>query len=236
MIINDSQLDYTDENSLKYFCYSTGLIDIYCCYKRYLYHYNRHFSHGVEIPLEVLPYAEFVYFAKKFPILWEVCRKIYNARRSKCYRIRKRLYFMLKYSNCKNFLFLTFTFTDSVFESTNDKTRRVYVRRFLTATGGSYVANLDFGKLNEREHYHAIVGVDRVDFHNWHYGNLDFRKVLHFADDICKLTPYINKISNHCVKTTASNVIYSRDFSKFLEKEIALADEISKVLHSDLFD
>ena len=89
------------------------------------------------------------------------------------------------------------------------ETRRRYVRHFLDDYG-AYVANIDFGAKNGREHYHAILQCSSVDCSLWRYGNLDFKRVL--TPNSQAISKYISKLTNHALKETTKgfNIIYSR--------------------------
>lgn len=104
-------------------------------------------------------------------------------------------------------LFLTLTFTDAVLSSTNPKTRRLYVSRLLGAFKVPYVANLDYGSANGREHYHALIQLERIDAKLWVYGNLDFKRV-RTPNDL-RLSRYITKLTYHAIKTP-TRVIYPK--------------------------
>ena len=53
--------------------------------------------------------------------------------------------------------FATFTFNNQVLKLTNEATRKIYIARFLKKHCSYYIANIDYGSKNEREHYHAII-------------------------------------------------------------------------------
>lgn len=112
-------------------------------------------------------------------------------------------------------LFLTLTFTDETLANTSAETRRKYVRRFLKAQCPVYVANIDFGEKNEREHYHALVRSDRIDYKPWHkYGAIKGERVQTSDVDLTRTAKYIAKLSKHAIKKTAGKgvrIIYSRN-------------------------
>lgn len=113
-------------------------------------------------------------------------------------------------------IFLTLTFRDDVIKETNANTRRVAVRRYLKQYNCMYVANIDFGddeRYTHREHYHALINCNKVDYKSWTYGNIDFERVrFKNSDTTTKLSKYICKLSNHAIKETTkrSSLIYSR--------------------------
>lgn len=161
--------------------------------------------------------------------------KINKARYLRTKRLRLKISNILK--ECNTCIFLTLTFNDKILENTTAKTRREYVKKYLETSGAPYVANIDFGSKNGREHYHAVVG-DFVSLEKWDkkcgYAlaeyiqiekSLDFKKVpkryqnlspeeqktLMMADNEKKLSKYISKLTNHAIKETTkqSRAIYS---------------------------
>ena len=144
-----------------------------------------------------------------------------KARKHRCnYRIR----YMLD-KNIDNCYFMTFSFTDETLNRLNADSRRQYVRRYLSKYCSDYVANIDYGSKNEREHYHAIGiikdlsilmpgKVENVfNMANYEKGFSSCIKIRNCAD-YTKLSSYINKITNHCFKdTTSKRLIYSRSFA-----------------------
>lgn len=134
--------------------------------------------------------------------------KDYQNYRNRVKRARKKIETILSLGPC---IFLTLTFTDKVLETTSQETRKKYIKRFLHTISSNYVANIDFGKQNGREHYHAIVQTDRVDFTTWHYGAINGKKIT-FVENPIKLAKYIVKLANHALKLTTKGfkLIYSR--------------------------
>ena len=94
------------------------------------------------------------------------------------------------------------------------ETRRKYVSRCLKKYNTLYVANIDFGKKNGREHYHAVISIDKVDNKDWLYGDIDFKRVRNknIEEDKKRLSKYIAKLSNHAIKETTKRccLLYSR--------------------------
>lgn len=142
-------------------------------------------------------------------------QKIINARYCKSSRIKKRLVYLITHFDY--LFFCTFTFDDLLL-SKCDRTKRDYIKYTLNNFSSDihYILNVDYGKKNEREHYHCIVATNF---------NLDLRKYLKenyrcftscdrigtSSNDIKRLSKYINKLTNHCIKNTTKNkrIVYN---------------------------
>lgn len=155
--------------------------------------------------------------------------KAKNAYYQKVSRLKKRIAYIL--TSSEESYFITLTFRDDVLASTSEETRRKYVRRFLKekCQGGHYVANIDYGKRTEREHYHAVANFSAA---GWPYGHQLSRRVELYAPlsakydhlpeeeyrekafEVCKkrLSKYVAKLGFHAVKETTKDayLIYSR--------------------------
>ena len=74
--------------------------------------------------------------------------------------------------------FLTLTFNDEVFENVPLLLRPLFVSSFLKDLNAfDYVAFCDWSKKNNREHYHAVVAIDKIDYKKWTYGAIKATKV-----------------------------------------------------------
>lgn len=146
---------------------------------------------------------------KKYGKLWGVAIRINDARFKRIQRLKKRVRPVVFTQRA---MLLTITFTDDVLESTNKETRRVYIRRYLKTNFKNYVANIDYGTKKGREHYHAIIVSERVDFKSWTYGRLNARPIRVSNVDAVRTSKYIAKLSQHAYKTSTkqSKLIYSR--------------------------
>ena len=135
-------------------------------------------------------------------------KKINHASYQRANRLKQRISKIIQ----KDSLFLTFTFRDEVLQKTTSDTRKQYVRRFLNAFNVPYVANIDFGSKNGREHYHAILQMPRINLTEWKYGGLNGKIIRNTNDDV-KLAKYISKLTNHAIKETTKRqaIIYSRE-------------------------
>lgn len=144
---------------------------------------------------------------------WKEAEKINYATYKRVKRLSDKITDMLKSGNC---LFLTLTFTNEVLASTSADTRKQYIRKFLKSLNTTYIANIDFGKENHREHYHAIVLIDKITSeqrkrYNELCGSLNFKKVRKTSEPK-SLAKYVSKLTNHAIKETTKRnaIIYSR--------------------------
>lgn len=137
--------------------------------------------------------------------------KINDASYKRTQRLRKRIEDMLLSGSC---IFLTLTFDDVSLNTTTAKERRVAVSRYLKQYKCKYIANIDFGGVGNREHYHAIINTNKVDYSLWRYGSINGERIRNrnINCDRFKLAKYICKLSNHAIKETTRrcSLIYSR--------------------------
>lgn len=148
-------------------------------------------------------------------------RKINKASFYRVRRLTERINNMLSNGHC---VFCTFTFSDLVLKDTSEDTRRQYVRKHLKQFNCMYVANIDYGSKNEykgrnkekrkateREHYHALIQIDRLPM-SWSYGFEWLEHVRVKSSTDVKLSKYISKLTNHAIKESTKRcaIIYSR--------------------------
>lgn len=124
----------------------------------------------------------------------------------KC-RVKDRIANMV---NTNHAFFLTLTFTDKML-SVKAETRRKYIRRFLREQCKDYVANIDFGSINEREHYHAVVipksKIDFARYRDLFSASINCKRIYKSATSEKLLSKYICKLTNHALK---ENGFYQR--------------------------
>lgn len=133
-------------------------------------------------------------------------KKDNNSYYAKRQRLKKRIRKML--DSGVDCYFITLTFNDETLLTTKDKTRRKYVQQFLKENCADYVANIDFGKKNGREHYHGVVCCENLN--DWDYGFKKYELIV--VDNDIALSSYITKLSAHAIKdsTVRSHLIYAR--------------------------
>jgi hypothetical protein len=139
---------------------------------------------------------------------YEVANQLNTSKYKKSKRIRIKTEKIIKENKA---FFITITFRDDVLDTTSEKTRRVYVARWLKGISDTYVANVDYGKLKGREHYHAIIQAENIE-KTWRYGFIDIKKVEPTWNSSKNLPLYVAKLSHHALKETTKSkrIIYSR--------------------------
>lgn len=139
----------------------------------------------------------------------EEARKINRSSYYRVKRLKERIETYLSNGQC---IWVTLTFTEETLAKTSQETRRRYVARYLKEESNCYVANIDFGKENEREHYHAVVVGDHLDFSKWTYGFIYAKKCYDPNGSPLRLSKYVSKLTNHAIKETTKRqcYIYSR--------------------------
>lgn len=133
--------------------------------------------------------------------------KLLNARIQKVGRIKKRLlYLLIRY---KYIWFCTFTFNNNYINKC-ERTKRDLIKSVLNTHDFKYILNIDYGKNTQRQHFHCIIASD-IDmdlnqyFQCYYIGgyslSIQCKKGL---DDLKRLTKYIDKLVNHCIKATTN--------------------------------
>ena len=147
---------------------------------------------------------------------WIEATKINNCSYHRAKRLRNRIEKMTQKGQC---IFLTLTFNESTMNKTNSNARKRYVKAFLNSISKYYIANIDFGGKNGREHYHAIILCDKVDYKLWHkYGGIKGEIIRTNGVSEVKLSKYISKLTNHAIKETTK-----RQAIMYSNKSLALA-------------
>ena len=130
--------------------------------------------------------------------------KYLKARYSKVSRIKKRLIYLL--TRYDYIWFCTFTFSDKYINK-SDRTKRDLIKQVINTHDFKFILNIDYGKKTEREHYHCIIATDiNFDVNQYfqsHYPcyclAIPCKKG---KKDFVRLSKYINKLTNHCIKAT----------------------------------
>lgn len=153
-------------------------------------------------------YYDFIDYCKNVPVL-DCAMRLNESKYRKAKKVRDKISELVLSGKA---IFITLTFTDNTFAKTSVITRRRYVARYLKANSKNYVANIDFGAIKGREHYHALVDND-IDFTKWHkYGAIKVERVKTSESDLSRVALYVSKLTNHALKVgeNAPRLIYSR--------------------------
>lgn len=141
--------------------------------------------------------------------------RLYKSNERRKQRIKDRITKMLDSNRA---LFLTLTFSDKMFaRNCSAETRRRYIRRFLRDQCLDYLANIDFGSLKHREHYHAVVvpktTIDFQAYRDIFDSNINARHIRIDETSIKLVGRYINKLTNHALKENGfyHRLIFSRN-------------------------
>lgn len=197
------------QNELKKFIIESGLYDKYSKARHNTYLQNIGESFEGETLNDFECFVSREYVDNWFSIVCE-CERIGSTSRQRIKRLKQRVKALLEEGTC---LFLTFTFSNETIDKTTIHERRCLVSSFLDSLKCGYVGNIDYGKQNEREHYHAVVCCEKVDYTLWHqYGAIKGEKVRLKGKCENKLARYIDKLSLHALKETTyrNRLLYSK--------------------------
>lgn len=190
-------------------------------------------DYDIDLLKRIIEYNHQRYLAFKNGEYFEVnpdYEKVLKARYSKVSRIKRRFIYLL--SRYDYIWFCTFTFSNDYINKC-DRTKRDLIKSVINTHDFKYILNIDYGKKTEREHYHCIIGTninfDVAQFINNNYPC--FSKsilVKKGKDDFQRMSKYINKLTNHCIKATTKRqrILYNfKGYDNFCpsQKEVKLA-------------
>lgn len=146
------------------------------------------------------------------------CFKIYRANRQRKYNnwneICKWYYAIKNLKTHKKYklVFGTLTFNDKTLKNTSERTRTRYITKFLSENTFHYIANIDFGEKNNREHYHFIAMIkENIDLKKWSYGGNKIQNIPLKKKDIKSTKNYLLKLNNHSYKSSTRQKRIIRD-------------------------
>lgn len=123
-------------------------------------------------------------------------------------RLKKRLENMLQNEYT---YFITFTIAPKNYGLKYS----TYLRKIKEALGGAsgWVVNSDYGKTNERLHFHCVATFNsQLDYNTlnaiYKYGTIDFKPIYNANEKA--LREYLNKTFNHAVKQTVGKIHFGR--------------------------
>lgn len=170
----------------------------------------------IELLTKVIEYNKSRYNAFKNGIVLEPNKdyeRILSARYMKVSRVKKRLVYLLYHY--RFIWFCTFTFDNELIKRCS-RTKKDTIKKCINKYDFKYILNIDYGKQTEREHYHCILATNKeIDINKDFQENYPCHCLALLCntdtDDLKRLTKYINKLSNHCVKasTKRERIIYN---------------------------
>lgn len=123
-------------------------------------------------------------------------------------RLKKRLENMMQNEHT---YFITFTIAPKNYGLKYN----TYLRKIKEALGGAsaWVVNSDYGKTNERLHFHCVASFHSQLYYNtlnaiYKYGTIDFKPIYNTNEKAIR--EYLNKTFNHTIKQTAGKIHFSR--------------------------
>ena len=137
----------------------------------------------------------------------EEYERLLNARINKVGRIKKRLlYLLIRYDYI---WFCTFTCSDKYINKT-ERTKRDLIKEVLNKYDFKYILNIDYGKQTQRQHFHCILAtnfdldINKLFQENYTGGFSKSIQCKKGLNDFKRLTKYIDKLVNHCIKATTN--------------------------------
>lgn len=138
---------------------------------------------------------------------------------------------------------VTLTFNDNALGLLSEKTRVRYVREFLNHNSLDYFACIDYGKINGREHFHALCSFDSSALattvrrnktylafvNSWPYGFVEIKPIGTTRKDIFKSCAYAFKASDYAFKNSDS---IHRPFHKRGVEHWSVIRDSWDILHS----
>lgn len=126
--------------------------------------------------------------------------------------MKQRLYNRIYEIQKEKGYFITLTYKG---DTPNVEKAHKHLKRWCFVNCDLYVANIDFGELNDRIHHHVVC----VPKHNnlvksWKYGNINILKIRDSKVDGRKAVMYVSKLMNHAIKETADYIIRSKKIKK----------------------
>ena len=114
--------------------------------------------------------------------------------------------------------FVTLTFNSDSLEKLNSTTRKKYAKLWLENNCKDYIANIDYGRQNNREHFHAFCAL-KDDKTEWNYG---FSKIQRWKipedKNPAKLSSYICKLANHAGKVETGQLFRKKGGMKEVDE------------------
>lgn len=144
-------------------------------------------------------------------------RDVFNAmanRKDQKKRVRARLRGMAEAFGVDALRFVTLTLDDNHINLKKTTVKR-YAKAYLKQHSLEYVANLDYGTESERLHIHSVMAFpSKPDYKalsaSWKLGSVNIERYRKGGASPSRISTYLNKLSNHSTKWSASELIFSR--------------------------
>lgn len=173
-------------------------------------------DYDIDYLLKISEYNRLKYESFKNGLVFEIndeYERILKARYNKVARIKRRLIYL--FSRYNYIWFCTFTFNDNYINKSS-RTKRDLIKRCISQSDFKYILNIDYGKRTEREHYHCILATNKDininDLFQSQYPSFSLSILCkNGLNDFKRLSKYINKLVNHCVKATTKKqrIVYN---------------------------
>ena len=173
-------------------------------------------DYDIDYLLKISEYNRLKYESFKNGLAFEVnneYERILKARYNKVGRIKRRLIYL--FSRYNYIWFCTFTFNDNYINKSS-RTKRDLIKKCISQSDFKYILNIDYGKRTEREHYHCILATNKDininDLFQSQYPSFSLSILCkNGLNDFKRLSKYINKLVNHCVKATTKKqrIVYN---------------------------
>lgn len=173
-------------------------------------------DYDIDYLLKISEYNRLKYESFKNGLVFEInneYERILKARYNKVARIKRRLIYL--FSRYNYIWFCTFTFNDNYINKSS-RTKRDLIKKCISQSDFKYILNIDYGKRTEREHYHCILATNKDininDLFQSQYPSFSLSILCkNGLNDFKRLSKYINKLVNHCVKATTKKqrIVYN---------------------------
>lgn len=167
-------------------------------------------------PLKEKTYQQYRWL-ERMDYITETANSLNASKRAKKKRIKKRLEEMINENEV--IYWITITYTDKQLNKSSEKWRRKEITQILKKNK-DYIANIDYGDTNEREHYH-IITTEKI---KWKKGYIKTKIIRTDEKSKRKLSNYMAKLTAHAVKdstikgTKTPSILYKRKTKK--EREL----------------
>lgn len=141
------------------------------------------------------------------------CENIRRCQKSQRQKVEEHIKFLFMKPNY-DLYFATFTFNDNALMLSKD-TRKQAIRRLLSTVCADYIMNIDYGSITEREHYHAVIRLNKdgycryeteshhikiKELDSYSYGYYGLEEIHKDVLDAKKLSRYETKLTLHSLK------------------------------------